>query len=68
MLFRNLSFEDIRKLKEIDTFSYLSHPHFTSELPPYLPYSNDPEYIKPQTEADKERIKKAIQAFTQKNT
>ena len=61
MLFRNYTYEDLKRLKQIDCFSYLMSPHFTNELPPDIPYSNDVENI--QTESNKDRIAQTIKQY-----
>jgi hypothetical protein len=60
MMFRNLTFNDLQRLKQIDSYSYLQHTHFTSESIPDIPYFNESETIKPKPKSDSIRISETI--------
>ena len=61
MMFRNYTYEDIKRFKNIDCFAYMQHPHFTTEAIPDLPYSTETETIK--TKQNPERIARTIKKF-----
>ena len=64
MLFRNLTYEDLKRLKAIDSYQFTQYPHFTNEIPVEVVYSNGSETIQSQTDQDKKRIQETIIKFT----
>lgn len=61
MLFRNLTYDDLKKLQQIDSHQYLQHNHFTSESIPNVIYSNGSETIK--TRSNKKEIAQTIKDY-----
>ena len=57
-MFRNYTYEDIKRFKNIDSFAYMQHPHFTTEAIPDILYSTETETIK--TKQNPERVARTI--------
>ena len=60
-MFRNYTYEDIKRFKNIDCFAYMQHPHFTTEAIPDILYSTETETIK--TKQNPERVARTIKKF-----
>jgi hypothetical protein len=63
-MFRNYTFNDLQRLKQIDTFSYLQRQHFTNNPSPELPYFNESETIPSKSKEDQQRIVETIKKLT----
>jgi len=62
-MFRNYTYDDIKRFKAVDSFSFLQNDHFTSDPLPDILFTTNTETIKPKK--DQERIKETIRQLVE---